>query len=46
MYHTQCEPAVKVTAPGSVNRVDADVGQAFGVQQMIADAQALKVRLL
>ena len=34
-----CEPAIKLTAVGSVQRDDGQVGQSFGVDQMIADSK-------
>ena len=37
-----CEPAVKLTEPGTVVREDGQVGQAFGVDQMIADSLKTK----
>lgn len=36
-----CTPAVKLTQPGSVAREDGQVGEAFGVDQMVADQAKL-----
>lgn len=36
-----CTPALKLTQPGSVAREDGQVGQSFGVDQMVADQASL-----